>query len=108
MKTKNELIYTDEPKEDGWDFDEFSPLSPEEQAALGIPTPEQARHMRVVRRAPKPTRINIRLAEETLDGLKARAAEAGIPYQTLAASVLRMVASGRMRLTLTPGKGTTP
>jgi len=32
--------------------------------------------------------INIRLSERVLSRLKAKAAEAGIPYQTLAASIL--------------------
>ncbi len=36
----------------------------------------------------KTRNINIRLSEKVLARLKAKAAEAGIPYQTLAASVL--------------------
>jgi len=53
---------------------------------------------------PKVARINIRLAQSTLEGLKARAEEAGMPYQTLAASVLHLVASGRLRLDLVSPK----
>ena len=36
----------------------------------------------------KTKNINLRLTESTLSGLKAKAIEEGIPYQTLAASVL--------------------
>lgn len=100
MKRKaRKITYTDDSGEmDG--FDEASILSPQAQTAVGIPGPDQARVMRTVRRTPKPARINIRLTAETLDGLKARAQEAGMPYQTLAASVLHMVAAGRLRLSL--------
>ncbi|MFV0338026.1 MAG: CopG family antitoxin [Chthoniobacterales bacterium] len=52
----------------------------------------------------KEARINIRLANSTLNGLKARAEEAGMPYQTLAASVLHQVAMGDLRLKLVPGR----
>lgn len=42
----------------------------------------------------KTRNINLRLSERVLSRLKAKAAEAGIPYQTLAASILhRFVAS---------------
>jgi len=53
---------------------------------------------RIVRKAPKPGCINIRMGEETLQDLKLRAAEAGLPYQTHAASVLHMVAPGKLDL----------
>jgi predicted DNA binding CopG/RHH family protein len=106
MKTKNEVIYEDEPVDEGWDFDRSRPLTPEEQTALGLPTPEEARHLRMVRKVAKGTRINVRLSDETVAGLKARAAEAGMPYQTLAASVLHLVATGRLRLELVAGRRT--
>ncbi len=102
MKTRNEVSYTDEPKGEGWNYNESQTLTPEEQTALELPTPKQARGMRLVRRPAKLTRINIRLAEETLSGLKARAADIGMPYQTLAASVLHMVATGKLNLALVP------
>jgi predicted DNA binding CopG/RHH family protein len=73
-------------------------LTRTQEQALGIPAPGAA--TRLLRKAKKPARINIRMAEETLDGLKLRAAEAGLPYQTLAASVLHMVATGKLRLDL--------
>jgi len=72
-----------------------------EEATLGIPVPGKV--TRIVRKTPKPARINIRMRAETLEGLKLRAAEAGLPYQTLAASVLQMVASGKPKLDLVKG-----
>jgi predicted DNA binding CopG/RHH family protein len=48
----------------------------------------------------KEARINIRLRSATLAGLKARAEEAGMPYQTLASAVLHQVATGRLSFKL--------
>jgi len=95
----NKVIYTDDAGEmDG--FDGSHMLSPAKQKAAGIPSAEQAAGMRLVRKVAKETRINVRLSGKTLAGLKARAEEAGMPYQTLAASVLHMVATGKLRLEL--------
>ena len=44
----------------------------------------------------KDARINIRLSESDLLMLKRKAAEEGMPYQTLIASVLHKFASGRL------------
>ena len=44
----------------------------------------------------KDKRVNIRLANRDLEGLRAKAAEEGIPYQTLIASVLHKFVSGRL------------
>lgn len=44
----------------------------------------------------KDQRINIRLSSPVLAALRARAAEEGMPYQTLIASVLHKYASGRL------------
>ncbi len=44
----------------------------------------------------KDARINIRISEADLHGLKLKAAEEGIPYQTLVASVLHKFVSGRL------------
>jgi len=44
----------------------------------------------------KDRRVNIRLANRDLDGIRAKAAEEGIPYQTLIASVLHKFVSGRL------------
>ncbi len=95
MKTKNKVTYTDEPKEAGWDYASSRRLSADEMSDLGLP---------LSRKIAKDTRINVRLSGETLAGLKHRAEEAGMPYQTLAASVLHMVATGRLRLELVQDK----
>jgi predicted DNA binding CopG/RHH family protein len=45
----------------------------------------------------KTRNINIRIAEKDLQKLKARAMEKGIPYQTLASSILHQYSDGRVR-----------
>lgn len=57
------------------------------------PLPNQARlkryYQKVARNTLNKTRnINLRLSERTLSRLKAKAIEEGIPYQTLASSIL--------------------
>ena len=99
MKTKK-LNYTAEPAGEGWKFTVGSPLDLDQQKALGIPEPSVAAKMNVVRKPARPARINIRTTHETIAGLRARAEEAGLPYQTLAASVLHMVAKGELKLSL--------
>lgn len=44
----------------------------------------------------KNKRVNIRISSRDLEGLQARAAEEGVPYQTLMASVLHKFLSGRL------------
>jgi len=44
----------------------------------------------------KNKRVNIRISSRDLEGLQARAAEEGISYQTLMASVLHKFVSGRL------------
>ena len=44
----------------------------------------------------KNKRVNIRISARDLEGLQARAAEEGVPYQTLMASVLHKFVSGRL------------
>ena len=44
----------------------------------------------------KNKRINIRLSSRDLEDIQMRAAEEGMPYQTLIASVLHKYASGRL------------
>ena len=44
----------------------------------------------------KDMRVNIRMSSKDLEGLKKRALEEGIPYQTLMSSVLHKYASGRL------------
>ena len=101
MKTKkNKPIYTAEPADEGWKFAAGPALDLDQQKALGIPEPSVAAKMKVGRKPARPARINIRTTHETIAGLRARAEEAGLPYQTLAASVLHMVARGELKLSL--------
>ena len=44
----------------------------------------------------KNKRLNIRISELDFNGIKAKAAEEGTPYQTLIASVIHKYASGRL------------
>ncbi len=44
----------------------------------------------------KDQRLNIRISSRDLKNLQARAAEEGVPYQTLAASVLHKYVSGHL------------
>ena len=44
----------------------------------------------------KDARINIRLSSKDLRGLQKKALEEGIPYQTLAASILHKYVEGRL------------
>ena len=44
----------------------------------------------------KDRRVNVRLASMDVEGLRARAAEEGMPYQTLIASVLHKYVAGRL------------
>jgi hypothetical protein len=101
MKTKSKkLNYTAEPAGEEWKFAAGSALDRDQQMALGIPEPSVAAKMKGVRKPARPARINIRTTHETIAGLRARAEEAGLPYQTLAASVLHMVAKGELKLSL--------
>ncbi len=45
----------------------------------------------------KNKRINVRISEKDLDGLKIKAREEGIPYQTLISSILHKYISGNLR-----------
>lgn len=44
----------------------------------------------------KNKRVNIRISSRDLEGIQAKAAEEGIPYQTLMASVLHKFVTGRL------------
>lgn len=50
----------------------------------------------------KDQRMNIRIAKRDLDGLKERALEEGIPYQTLVSSILHKYVTGRLREVVEP------
>ena len=45
----------------------------------------------------KDKRVNIRISSRDLDDIQAKAAEEGVPYQTLMASVLHKFVSGRLK-----------
>ncbi len=105
MKNKKKKPnYVDEPSEAGWQFDGSQVLTRAQQRALGLPAPAAAGKMAVRRKPSRPARINIRTTHETIAGLRARAEEVGLPYQTLAASVLHMVAKGDFKLALTANR----
>jgi len=104
MKTKKKKTsYSEEPTGEGWGFGQSKALTRAQQRALGLPSPTTAAKMTIIRKPARPARINIRTTHETIAGLRARAEEAGLPYQTLAASVLHMVAKGDIKLALAPG-----
>ena len=44
----------------------------------------------------KDQRINIRITKNDLDGIKIKAAEEGLPYQTLVASIIHKYVTGRL------------
>ncbi|MCL2066011.1 MAG: antitoxin [Treponema sp.] len=44
----------------------------------------------------KDQRMNIRITKHDLDGVKLRAAEEGLPYQTLVASIIHKYVTGRL------------
>ena len=67
---------------------EFRPVAPRRTAL---------QHFRQAARATlKDRRLNIRLAAPVLEELRARAAEEGLPYQTLISSVLHKFVTGRL------------
>jgi predicted DNA binding CopG/RHH family protein len=67
---------------------EFRPVT-DQQRAKQAAVQAARRYMR------KDARVNIRLSTADLEMLKRRAAEEGLPYQTLIASVLHKYVSGR-------------
>lgn len=50
--------------------------------------------------ARKDRRVSLRLNDRDLDAIQARAAANGLPYQTLIATILHQVATGKMTVTL--------
>lgn len=85
-----------------------SKLSKEEQDILDSfergewestsPTTAELRKFQKIARASlaKDKRINIRLPARVLEGIQLRAAQEGVPYQTLISSILYKFASGRL------------
>ena len=65
------------------------------------PTKNQAKWRKMIMEGAKNTlakkqNVNLRLAQKTLIKLKAKAAQEGLPYQTLAASILHRYATGNL------------
>lgn len=50
--------------------------------------------------ARKDRRVSLRLNDRDLDAIQARAAANGLPYQTLIATILHQVATGKVTVTL--------
>ena len=66
-----------------------------------VPVPNAPAEIRKLQNAAraalaKDQRVNVRMSTALLHGLKARAAEEGLPYQTLIASVLHKFVTGRL------------
>jgi len=60
--------------------------------------PELQRYAQVARNTlKKDQRMNIRISRVDLNRLKAKAAEQGVPYQTLVASILHKYVSGTLQ-----------
>ena len=58
---------------------------------------EKSRYQETARYTMKKNkRINIRMSEKDLNGIKLKALEEGIPYQTLISSVLHKYVSGKL------------
>lgn len=81
---------TDDKILEAYEAGEFESVSPSKE------------EMRKFREAAKATftkdrRVNVRLSSLDLFGIQARAAEEGVPYQTLIASVLHKYVSGRLQ-----------
>ena len=64
------------------------------------PTKAEFRHYAVIAKNTlrKDQRMNIRISKGDLDRIKTRAAEEGLPYQTLVASIIHKFASGNFRV----------
>jgi predicted DNA binding CopG/RHH family protein len=87
---KKNLFQDDEERDliAAYERGEFKPVK-NQKRAMQIAVQAARRYLR------KDARINIRLSSADLEMLKRRAAEEGLPYQTLIASVLHKYVSGR-------------
>ena len=60
---------------------------------------EFQRYLRYARNTLKKNRrVNIRLSQNDLEGIRVKAIQEGIPYQTLMASVLHKYVAGRLKV----------
>ncbi|MEX0386667.1 antitoxin [Spiribacter onubensis] len=87
-------------KKHRYDDEELEILQAEEAGALKSVDDSEQRieaHQRAANETfKKDQRLNIRISSRDLKNLKARALEEGIPYQTLAASLLHKYVSGQL------------
>lgn len=83
-----------------YDDEELEILQALEAGALKpvADSPQRSKAHQVVAAATfkKDQRLNIRISSRDLKNLQARAAEEGVPYQTLAASLLHKYVSGHL------------
>lgn len=89
--TDNKQFYDEEEREFVEAYKRGDYVLSENQEALKAQAEEAARNY-----LKKDARINIRLSTADLMMLKRRAAEEGMPYQTLVASILHKYVSGRL------------
>ena len=94
MKTKAVLDEHESRIEQSLEKGEFiSVLTPSRKKQLS-----DAARKTLELREKKEARVNLRLPSSTISGLRAKAKEIGMPYQTLASTVLHQFASGRFTL----------
>src|SRR5438132_12178946 len=88
-RMKKRLFHDDEEKDliTAYESGEFRPVK-DQQTAKQTAVQAARRYLR------KDARVNIRLSSADLEMLKRRAAEEGLPYQSLIASVLHKYVSG--------------
>jgi predicted DNA binding CopG/RHH family protein len=68
-----------------------------EWESTNVTTAELRKFQKIARASlAKDKRINIRLPARVLEGIQLRAAQEGMPYQTLTSSILHKFASGRL------------
>ena len=86
---KNRGFHDDEERDliSAYERGEFRPVR-DQQSAKQAAVQAAKRYLR------KDARVNIRLSTADLEMLKRRAAEEGLPYQTLIASILHKYVSG--------------
>jgi predicted DNA binding CopG/RHH family protein len=92
---KNPVFFDEEEKElvAAYEREEFRPVRDQKAARQTA--------MRAAKSyTSKDARINIHLSMADLDMLKRRAAEEGLPYQTLISSVLHKYVSGRLGISI--------
>ena len=67
----------------------------EESLGEYVPAPADERKQ-ILQAAAKTKTISLRISETVLESLKRRAAEEGLPYQTLISSILHKFSAGRL------------